>query len=248
MYSMVIVDDEYYTCEGMKKIIDWSEYNVQIAGTASDGTEGLELVRRLKPDIVVTDIKMKTMDGLDMISALRKESFRGEIIILSGYRIFEYAQRAIEENVSSYLVKPVNTEKLRKSIEFVIQKLDKDKPKSTMSVKAGKSSELIKNVIEYIDAHYAEDIQCERIAAMFFIERTYLSKVFKEYTGITYMEYITTTRINKAKELMLSSSMPISDIIVSVGYKDQGFFRDVFKKHVGMSPQEFRSKGEQTEI
>ena len=88
MFKLVLVDDEYYAIEGMKQMLDWSKYDISIVGTAADGTEGLELIREVSPDIVIADIRMQELDGLEMIRILREEGFKGKIIIISGYQRF----------------------------------------------------------------------------------------------------------------------------------------------------------------
>src|SRR5690606_1505319 len=100
-------DDDSNLFEGMCDLILWDELNVKWAGEAMDGCDGLRVVRDKQPDIVLTDINMPEMNGLDMISALREEGFRGKFIILSGYADFEYARQAVRLQVDDYLSKPV---------------------------------------------------------------------------------------------------------------------------------------------
>ena len=92
IYKLVIIDDEVYTCEGLKKIINWAEYKIEVAGVANDGEEGMQRINEIKPDIVITDINMPLINGLDMIEMLRKSDYNGKVIILTGYRYFEYAK------------------------------------------------------------------------------------------------------------------------------------------------------------
>ena len=95
MYKVIIVDDEPIIVEGLKLGIEWANWNCEIAGTASNGLAGLELMRKIKPDILISDISMNNMDGLAMVAAIKSEYPDIEVCLLTGFRNFEYAQQAI---------------------------------------------------------------------------------------------------------------------------------------------------------
>lgn len=237
MFKLVIVDDEYYTLEGMKHILDWDKYGITIAGTATDGNQGLEVIRDTNADIVIADIRMQEMDGLEMIRILRDDNFDGKIIILSGYQNFEYAKSAIDFKVEKFLTKPVNPIELEGTIVKITQELQTE---------AGEISEGIsvffKNVLEEVDRHYTEDIQLSKLAEQFFCSRSHLSKLFKRHLGMSYVDYIAKKRIDKAKKLLMNEELSTEEIMASVGWQDPKHFRAVFKKQEGMSPSEYRRK------
>ena len=241
MYRLVIIDDEYYTLEGMKKIIDWEKYGVKITGTASDGTVGLELIREQGADIVIADIKMQEMDGLEMIKQLRKEGFDGKIIILSGYQLFAHAQRAIEYKVEKYLTKPVNPEELSKTIKKILKYIEEEKGKKEEFAEKD-MPEILEKALLYIENNFTGDVSLSYLAGKYFCSPTYLSKLFKKYVGMNYIDYITRKRIEKAKEYLNRTDMSIDEIMWGVGYQDAKHFRDVFRKYEGVSPSEFRRK------
>ncbi len=108
MLKAMIIDDEDYIREGLKKIIDWNGYGFYICGEASNGFRGMTQVRELNPDLVIVDVKMPIMDGLEMIRNLRIEGMLCEFIVLSAYSDFKYAQTAIELGVDSYILKPID--------------------------------------------------------------------------------------------------------------------------------------------
>lgn len=122
MLTMLIVDDEYLVRFGLTESIDWSEYNIEIVGEASDGDEGLELALKYKPDIILTDIRMPTMDGLELMTKIRENSLESSIIVLSGYDEFEYAREAMQHGAESYLLKPIENEILIKTVLNVARK------------------------------------------------------------------------------------------------------------------------------
>lgn len=112
MLRVLIIDDDYWVRCGMRKTIPWEEYGFTIVGEAADGVEGLELYKNLRPEIVITDIKMENGNGLELIKNIRALGGNTDIIILSGYKEFEYAQQAIVYGVKFYLLKPIKNDDL----------------------------------------------------------------------------------------------------------------------------------------
>lgn len=131
MWDVVVVDDEKQVIQGMKKIIPWEQLGLRYAGDAMDGKEGLELIRATKPSIIITDIYMPVMNGLDMVEQLRKEQYEGEIIILSGYADFEYARQALRLGINDYLSKPITVHTIREVLEKSIARLQEISQKMT---------------------------------------------------------------------------------------------------------------------
>lgn len=127
MYKVLIVDDEPIVREGLEWIIEWEKYNYQIIGTAENGKEGLEKIRLLNPDLVVTDIRMPEINGIEMIRQARKEGADCECIILSGYSDFSYAQEAIELGMLSYLLKPIDEDELIHALKKISSEINKKK-------------------------------------------------------------------------------------------------------------------------
>jgi two-component system response regulator YesN len=124
MWKVVIIDDDRQVLQGMKASIPWETIGAVWAGEAMDGEQGLDIIEAAQPDIVLTDIYMPVMNGLDMIEELQRRNFQGKIIILSGYNDFEYARKALRMNVEDYLSKPVTLLTLRNVFETAIQQLE----------------------------------------------------------------------------------------------------------------------------
>lgn len=119
MISVFLVEDEFVVREGMKKNVDWVGSNINFLGEAPDGELAYPLIQKLKPDIVITDIKMPFLDGLDLSRLIRKELPKTKIVILSGYGDFDYAKQAISIGVTDYLLKPISPEKLLEAVRHV---------------------------------------------------------------------------------------------------------------------------------
>lgn len=124
VYKLLIVDDEEVEREGMARFIPWSEYGIVLVDTAWNGVEGLEKVRKYHPDIVMTDIKMPVMNGIELIRNIKSEFPDIEFIVLSGYGEYEYTSQAMEEGVRYYILKPCDEEKIIKVIDKVRESIE----------------------------------------------------------------------------------------------------------------------------
>ena len=123
MLKIFLVEDEFVIREGIKNNIDWKANGYEFCGEASDGELAFPIIQKTKPDIVITDIRMPFMDGLELSRLIKKELPLTEIIILSGYEEFEYAKEAIKIGVSQYLCKPISGEELLKEINLLADKI-----------------------------------------------------------------------------------------------------------------------------
>jgi two-component system response regulator YesN len=110
--TLCVIDDVVSVVQGISKHIPWEQYGIEVIGTALDGEEGLQLIHRLRPDIVLTDIRMPNMDGIEMLTELRQSSFEGKIIFFSGYNDFDYAQQALRLGAYDYITKPHSVEQI----------------------------------------------------------------------------------------------------------------------------------------
>jgi two-component system response regulator YesN len=127
MLKVMIVDDEPKVREGLKTIIRWDEYGYRICGECADGIEGLEMIKRLEPDLVLVDIRMPEMDGLEFIEAARQNGAVSRFIILTGYSDFTYTKKAIQLSVDSYLLKPVDEEELIQNLVQLREEIHREK-------------------------------------------------------------------------------------------------------------------------
>lgn len=121
MVRMVVIDDEYYIRTGIRDAIDWQSINVEIVGEAEDGEQGMDLILSEKPDLVITDIRMPFMDGLELIKRITENEISCGIIVLSGFDEFEYAQAALRNGVLDYLLKPIDKASLKETVQKACQ-------------------------------------------------------------------------------------------------------------------------------
>jgi YesN/AraC family two-component response regulator len=244
-YKVLLVEDEQWVRKGLRRSIERTELGFEIAGEAIDGISALQLMEDIGPDLLVTDIKMPAMDGIELI----KNAFfayPGTVaIIVSGFGDFEYAQKAIKYEVKDFLLKPVSDEALAQALASVRIKLD---AKSTEAVKGLPKGGLLSNqeeiaaIVElYLRENFRRDIRLGELAQELGITADYLGKAFKKSCGETPIKYLSHLRMNEAKQLLVTRpELDVGAIGELVGYEDQFYFSRVFKSHVGVYPSEYR--------
>lgn len=269
MYKVAIIDDEPLIVEGLSKTMAWKKWDCQVVGYAYDGREGMELIRSKRPDIIITDINMPEMDGLKMIAGLKSEFPDMQLIILTGYREFEYARKAIELGVSRFLLKPSKMNELEEAMEAVTKRLEQADIFADMSAgdetgisgikgeesgtAGGVSKEaeetenseansfIVKNALEYIRENSQEKLRLADVADQVYVSQWHLSKLLNKHTGKTFSDILNGARMDKSKELLMDPSLRICDVAEMVGFQDLAHFSRVFKKMEGMSANEYRN-------
>ena len=116
MLKVIIADDEKLICRLVQALADWELLGMEVVGTAENGLEALTLIEALEPDILITDIRMPGCNGLELIRQAKERRPELEIVIISGYAHFEYAQSAIKYGVGNYLLKPIKKEGLMEAL------------------------------------------------------------------------------------------------------------------------------------
>lgn len=127
MYTMLIVDDEYLVRIGIRETIDWAEHSIEVVGEADNGRTGLELAIKLNPDIIITDVRMPDLDGLEFLKAIKSAKLSSLVIILSGYEEFEYVRTALHSGAFAYLLKPIDNNELIKTVLDGIKEIQKNR-------------------------------------------------------------------------------------------------------------------------
>ena len=155
MYKVVIVDDEPIIVEGLSRLLPWEKYGCEVVGTAYNGNEGLEMIRKETPDILFSDIAMPGMDGLTMIAALRSEFPEMQISILTGYRDFDFCQRALRLGVARFLLKPSNMEELEEALRTMTERCSRQEETAQTENASGF---IVRNALSYMEEHYQEKI------------------------------------------------------------------------------------------
>ena len=127
MYTAMVVDDEPLILKGFEKVIPWEEFGIEITDKAESGEQALELLRKKENDILITDIRMQGMSGLELLRTLRELGMHIKTIILSGYDDFQYVKEASQYGIENYLLKPIEESELEKTLRHLTQKLDNER-------------------------------------------------------------------------------------------------------------------------
>ncbi|MCM3767804.1 response regulator [Neobacillus niacini] len=259
MYKLLIVDDEMLERRVLKMIISTKINTVEIVGEAENGRKAIQLSEQFAPDIIIMDIKMPGVDGIEAVKIIKQQNKDVKIIMLSAFNTFEYARQVMQQGVKEYLVKPARKDELVTAIERVVSELEKEnqEKEEQRSILEKLQRERVpgetdwqlhsdhrkmQKVKSFIEDHFTKTISLEDAAEYVDISPYYLSKLFKEQFSINFIDYVTQLRVERAKELMKNPDRSLKEICYDVGYKDPNYFSRVFKKITGFSPSEYRSR------
>ena len=244
MLSLVIVDDEDLIRQGLESL-PWEKINIRVAGSSGSVEQALPLIRAEKPQIVLTDIRMKTMSGLDLAGILKTEFPRTKVILITGYRQFDYAMEAIRLGVFGFIVKPTSPEeiletvdKARKAILYEYSGSPDSNEDQPQDLRIKKS---VRDAVAFINENYAQDLNLAVIAEHVHVAPAYLSRMFRESLDATVIGVITRVRMQKACELLRDPDLTVSEIALQVGIDDPRYFSQVFRKAYDMTPKEMRT-------
>lgn len=242
MLKVLIVEDEEMIRKGIVLTVDWAALDCVVVGEATNGVQGLEAARRLEPSLIITDLKMPQMDGIEMLTALRAEGCTAYVIILTAYDNFAYAQSALRLGAVDYLLKPFHDGDLENAVNRIQQRRQPAAEATPIgAARKGDKSKYVLEAMDYISKHYNEpDISVGTVAQSLNISEGYLSHTFKKETDYTLLNYLTRYRIHKAMELLKDCRVKVYEVAEQVGYRDIAYFSATFKKYAGISPSEYQ--------
>lgn len=241
--TVLIVDDEPYMVDYMKTLVDWEKYGFQKVLTAGGGSLARDLLMQHQPELLITDIKMPKISGLDLSAWIDENGYVTKVIIISGYSDFEYAKRALRYGVSEYVVKPVLKEDFVEVLERVIGKRMEGTDRSEAAYEEGRDKNaVVAYVKRYIGENYEKELSLDMLGALVHLHPAYLSKIFKEISNTNLSGYITEVRLQKAVELLEQTDLKIREVMCRVGYHKSQYFSGLFKEKYGVTPKEYRMR------
>ena len=243
--KVLVVEDEEMIRKGIVLTVDWPSLGCVICGEASNGEEGLELAGKLGPDLIVTDIRMPKVDGIEMIRRLRERGDETDVIILTAFDSFEYARSALRLGAVDFLVKPFRDGELEEAVERVFRKREEEKapevPMPELPETRTQVSRYSRLAAEYIAGHFGDpDVSIAEIAESMGISESHLSHTFKKETNCTILNYLTRVRIRRAMELLKGGRHKVYEVAGMCGYRDITYFSNTFRKMTGVSPTEYQ--------
>lgn len=249
IFKVLIAEDESLQLAGIANMVLRISNKFEVVAQAQTGVQALELADEHLPDVVITDIQMPQMGGIELIEALRDRLPGTQFIIISGYSEFEYAQKAISLGVAAYLLKPVDPDELSDALSIVysaLQLQNKAYEAAFTSLIASESPRHIAEALkEYLYKHFNETINLNLVASSLGYTPSHLTKLFQRYCGVSPIRFITIQRMTKARYyLKYRLDFTIRQIGEMTGYEDPCYFSRVFRKENGTSPLEYRETPE----
>lgn len=250
MIKVLVVDDETFVRRGIVMETDWKALDCAVVAEAANGEEALEAVKKFTPDLIICDIRMPKMDGIEFLKHLREEGNDVPLIFLTAYSEFEYAKQALRYYAFDYLLKPFEDGELeaavlraKEGIEGRRETTKGEKENSILESNSTDKSRYIQEALDYIAANFQDpDISIGQIARSIDISEGHLSHLFKKETEYTVSAYITRYRMRAAMKLLSDCRNRVSEVAEMVGYKDVAYFSSTFKKIVGENPSEYQAR------
>lgn len=252
MYTVYLVDDEQWLLESLCKSIEWSKYNATVVGKTTKSLVAFEEIQAIQPDIIISDVRMPKMNGLELMAKLKARFCKSAFIILSGYAEFEYVQQALHHEAVSYCLKPFEEstmiEALKKAQAICSKQELVDALQGGSEEQKESANQTFQKICTYIKHNFTTTMTLQEIAEKFFLNPSYLSNLFKKELGLNYSTYLATIRIDYACELLKNTQLSINQVADQIGFKNYFYFARVFKKYKNMTPSQYRDSIEDTRI
>lgn len=243
MFELLIVDDEYHSRNTLSSCFPWSSVGFQVVGQACNGKEALEFIRDHSVDVILCDILMPVLSGIELAKQLFGEKTAPIIVFLSGHREFEYAQQAVNYGVRFYVVKPARFEELSQVFTTLKDELQYRQNTSLPNsiIELEHQDLIIEKISHYIEENY-RTASLKGASQNLYMNPCYISQIFKERTGHNFSDFLMETRMKKAAQFLKNPSCKIYDISNLIGYTQPKNFTRAFKVYYGMSPKDYRDK------
>lgn len=250
---ILIVDDEFRTRRGLTHMLEtWAAGKADVM-SVEGGEEALDICSRRRVDLLMTDIRMPVMSGLALVKQINSQANKPVVILLSGYSEFAYAQEAIKLGVVNYLLKPVGKQKLIEAVEQGLQigrerrlaglaEKVVDRALLDMGMDERQKPSAVRSAMRYVEDNLRRTMTLKDVAEHVHLNASYFSALFKEKTNVTFSEYVTRRRLERAKQLLASTDWPVSAIAEEVGYQTDKYFISLFKAYEGLTPGQYRKE------
>lgn len=263
---LLIAEDEHMLRNGLAGL-DWAAQGIALLPAAKNGLQAVEIAGEHTVDILLTDIRMPGLSGMEVAEFVRNRYPEAEILFLSGYEEFDYAKKAISLHASNYILKPAMPQDVLKAVgatrDKILQHRAEDENNRQMRMELQNLSRVasaaqapadtagipteedITQVVSYIRSHYREPLNLTALAEEFHFNPVYLSRMIKKKSGYTFTELLTSTRMYHAARLLRETVLKNGEICTRIGMGDERYFSQVFLRTYGISPQQYRKQHRQ---
>ncbi|MEH7305659.1 response regulator transcription factor [Neobacillus drentensis] len=249
MIKVIVVDDEYIVRKGLMATVNWQKYNMEVVADASNGQKGWEVFLEYSPEVVITDIVMPELNGIDLARKIKQAAPDTKILLLSCHRDFEYAQEGIKVGASGYILKTAfqddEFEEYLNQFSNELQKLESKKQNSNepevLIIEVNENwPEPIQKAVQLITKDLSKSYSSVDVAYEVGLSRSHFSTLFSKSVGESFHTFTEKLKINAASELLETTSLTLQEIGEKVGVQDGKYFSKWFKKCTGYTPSDYR--------
>lgn len=248
--NILIVDDEEIIVQGLMKHISKLQSLHTVLVGASSGAEALCAMEHFRPDLMITDLHMNGMSGLELIAQVRSRNLCPNIMILSAYEEFEYARRALDLNVMSYLVKPIDLDELdARLMQLCRQQHLREQADAVLKryevcfshMLHTNFSPTLRKITRYVQKNYYQDLSLSRLSRQAGLTQSYICTLFKKELDCTFLDFVNELRLHQAMRTLIESPRTsVRDVAAQVGYRSERQLFRLFNVRLSMTPQQFR--------
>ena len=250
VYRILVAEDEVIARRALRLICERSASPVEVVSEASTGRQVVEALDVVRPDIILMDVLLPGMNGLEATRVVHERCPATRVAIVSAHEKFDYAQQALRAGAVDYLLKPIRPEQLEALLQKLCAGLDAERAREDHLAPPERSPQLrepqgpharvLRRAQEFIFAHYTESLSLEQIAEHVALSPTYFSRIFKQAMGCTFVEYLTSVRLEEARRLLRTTTLYLAEISYAVGYQSPNYFSEVFKTVEGITASAYR--------
>lgn len=263
---LLIAEDEHMLRNGLASL-GWAAQGITLLPAAKNGLQAVEIATEQRVNILLSDIRMPGLSGMEVAQFVRDRYPQAEIIFLSGYEEFDYAKKAISLHANNYILKPAMPQDVLKAVgaakDKIVQRRQEDQNKRQMEMELKNLSKVasatqspsdepgipteedITQVVNYIRKHYQDPLNLAALEEEFHFNPVYLSRLIKKKSGHTFTELLTSTRMYHAARLLRDTVLKNGEICTQIGMGDERYFSQVFLRTYGISPQQYRKQHRQ---
>ena len=261
MIRLLIADDEKLEREALAELVQRRFEREVVLEVAENGRKAADTAVLWGADLILMDIEMPGMSGLDAARAVLAQRPSCRVIFVTAYSLFQYAHEAVHLGACDYLLKPVDPDELEASVRRAMRQIETERKLEELAAaqpqqeqteteeeaedapEEGENSQtalVMAHVRRYLEDNYMFDLSLDSVGEILHISPAYLSAQFKKYQKMNFLDCLTELRINAAKELLADPFRSSAEVASMVGYEDASYFARAFKKRTGMTPTQYR--------
>lgn len=236
MYRAMIVDDDQWALRDIQAAFPFAKYGFELSCVSRSAEEACAEFARLRPELLITDIQMKQMDGLELLRACKTMREDTMMVILSGHDSFDYARQALNNGAFYYMLKPIDDAEAETLLQKVYQRLC-----SRNTPQVGDDDVFFRMCV-FVNDNLSPSLSLNDLAQRFSFNRTYISELFQLRLGISFSQYKKKQYLKKAHTLLQNPNARIADVAEECGFQDIRYFSRWFKEMTQMTPREYAKK------